>query len=85
MLIWMGTPARNTSAGTKMTPPIPIQPIIKPDVIPRSTIQSSSGIATDVTQPCAKAQVVALHNKFVVRRTKHAGYHNGDIVKCRLF
>jgi hypothetical protein len=86
MLIWMGMPARNTSAGTRMTPPIPMHPIIKPDVIPRSMIQSSSDIANDVTRPCAKTKsYVALHNEFVVRRTKHTAYRSVDIVKCRLF
>jgi hypothetical protein len=49
-------------------------------------IQSSSDIATDATQPCAKSKThIALHNEYVVRRTKHAAYRSVDIVKCRLF
>src|SRR5712692_7520377 len=38
MPIWMGMPPRNT----RMTPPTPMHPIIKPEVTPKSAIPVSS-------------------------------------------
>src|SRR6266702_2706761 len=55
MAMWMAMPARNTSAGTKITPPMPMHPIISPDTVPRSAIKTSSDIATRLIRCCAVA------------------------------
>jgi hypothetical protein len=44
----MAKPARKTSAGTKMTPPTPMHPIIRPDKIPSSAIHTTSDNGTNI-------------------------------------
>ncbi len=60
MLTWIGTSARNTNAGTRMTPPMPMHPIIRPDVIPSKHNPYQFRNSHRVTPPLPKNLILML-------------------------
>ncbi|MGA8698583.1 MAG: hypothetical protein WB689_33065 [Xanthobacteraceae bacterium] len=54
----MATPARKTSAGTRITPPMPMHPIIRPDKVPSSAIHITSDNGTNIYPPWRRCIIV---------------------------
>ena len=54
----MAMPARKTSAGTRITPPMPMHPIIRPNKHPSGAIHTTSANGTNIYPPWRRCIIV---------------------------